>query len=87
MLKGDEEDLNVRGRHSTPFPVQLPAWLPREVVKEMVSIFEIFVLEELSVLGKNSLSTHSRKLSLQSQTGVSIGSDDSGSTVAIGFPG
>jgi hypothetical protein len=86
VLRGDK-DLNVRGRHPTVFPVQLPPWLPHDIMAKMVDKFENILLNEITFMHKPSCTKkHSRHPSKQSISGLSIASDDSDSSVEIGFP-
>ena len=51
VLKGPDDQFNrfgVRGRHPTVYPVELPPWLPRNVLEEMVTRFERILTEKIS---------------------------------------
>jgi hypothetical protein len=85
-LSGQGKEINVRGRHPTVFPVQLPPWLPRHIMEKMVDKFEIILLQEITDMMHEPAKSHSRHPSRQSFSGLSIASDDSDSSVEIGFP-
>ena len=40
----------IRGQHSTVYQVELPPWLPIEVLKEMVTQFEGILAEEIRAM-------------------------------------
>jgi len=40
----------VRGQHSTVYQVELPPWLPIEVLKEMVNRFEGILTDEIRAM-------------------------------------
>jgi hypothetical protein len=40
----------TRGQHYTVYQVELPPWLPREVLKEMVTRFEGILAEEIRAM-------------------------------------
>ena len=89
VLSGGSDDLNVRGCHPTVFPVQLPSWLPRNIMENMVAKFENRLLQEITSMKhepRTAKGSHSRHPSKQSISGLSIASDDSDSSVEIGFP-
>jgi hypothetical protein len=50
ILRGNSDIFAVRGQHSTVYQVELPPWLPIEVVKEMVSRFEGILKEEIRAM-------------------------------------
>jgi hypothetical protein len=82
ILRGDSEDFRVRGRHTTMFPVGLPSWLPIDVLQQMVDRFKKFLLDELVTMVQSSerlASTrrHNRNPSQQSESGLSVASDES----------
>jgi len=62
----------VRSRHSTLFPIQLPPWLPRNLLEKMVNRFEALLSDKLLVKFRDhpaglTTSGHVRKASFQSE--------------------
>jgi hypothetical protein len=72
----------IRGRHSTVYPVQLPSWTHPEVVRELIVRFDKYLHDQLremmrghrrdlqleDIRGSSSRSGHAHKPSLQSVT-------------------
>lgn len=44
---GGQSPVEVRGRHSTPFALRLPPWLPRSDLVEMIMRFHSHLTKEL----------------------------------------
>lgn len=83
VLRGTGKDLNVRGRHPTILPVQLPPWLPRNVMEEMVARFESFLLQDITSMMQEPAKRHPSHPFLPSST---IASHEYDYAVEIGFP-
>ena len=73
VLRGDSRDFNVRGYHTSFYPVELPSWLPEHVLTDMVKRFELHLRRELGIFlqtppgaGEPAQKTHSE----ESPTGV-----------------
>ena len=49
-LLGDEKPLSLRGSHSTIYPVELPKWLPPEIVDKMDKRFLNHLREEIEIM-------------------------------------
>jgi hypothetical protein len=49
-LLGLEESLSLRGSHSTIYPVELPSWLPSEIVEEMYKLFLNHLRQEIEIM-------------------------------------
>jgi hypothetical protein len=47
VLRGDTDDFNVYGHRTSLLPVELPQWLPHDVVEEMVIRFQKILLGEI----------------------------------------
>ena len=47
VLSKGSENFEVRGHHATVTPVQLPRWLPRDVLEQMVVRFKNHLLREI----------------------------------------
>ena len=85
VLRGNSEDFEVRGRHTTIYPVELPPWLPTEYMEQMVTRLRKYLTDELIIMmaqdadseEAEASETHSRTPSLQSDSGYSTTSDDS----------
>lgn len=65
----------IRGRHSTVFPVQLPSWSCPQVVQELIKRFDKYLRDELNTMWQKKLelenqenrkSRHTHTPSLQS---------------------
>ena len=87
ILRGnDPSNFQVRGRHTTVYPVALPAFLPIDVVRGLVKRYRLILLSELQVMmsreqrkvAKQDEIRHVRNLSRQSDAGLSVSSDKSG---------
>jgi hypothetical protein len=50
ILIGETTDFNVHGHHRTVSPVQLPLWLPRNTMEQMVARFENILFREITVM-------------------------------------
>jgi hypothetical protein len=50
ILGGDTNTFVVRGQHSTVYQVELPPWLPIEVLKAMVNQFEQILTKEIRAM-------------------------------------
>jgi hypothetical protein len=80
ILKGHsvtQDQYNVRGRHSTFYPVQLPPYFDHDVVLELADRFEAHLKKELQSMRINNVSsrnTHRRLLSYESDSGLSTAS-------------
>jgi hypothetical protein len=72
-LRDSEENLWVLGHHSTLFPVELPDWLPTEVLQKMALQFRKYLSDILQQLSgqKGVHLQHARPPSLQSDSGSS----------------
>jgi hypothetical protein len=97
LLRRKANIFNVRGKHATVYPVQLPPWLPRQILVEMVDQFKGHLLENLIAIEKMMDSakeeyfatTHSPTPSMDSIESDSAMSSSSGESVAPrrrGFP-
>ena len=78
-----DKGLNARGCHPMVLPMQLPPWLPRNVMEEMVARFESFLLQKITSMMQEPTKCHS---SHPSQPSSSIASDEYDHAVEIGFP-
>lgn len=47
VLRDKTETFNVRGRHCTISPIDLPAWLPKADVREMITRFRFHLKAEV----------------------------------------
>jgi hypothetical protein len=72
----DEENFGVCSHHSVPYAVELPSWLPAEVVDALSSKFRAFSVRELQLLSsctKRSESWATRQ-SQESESNISFAS-------------
>ena len=85
VLKGDTSNFSVRGYHNTFYPVDLPDWLPLDVVKTMVKRFENYFLAELThfilTVMKAKTMKQQKKGHLSTESGDSFLSVSSGSSL------
>jgi hypothetical protein len=49
-LLGDEKPLSLRGSHSSVYPIELPDWLPHEIVDKMHKLFQNHLREEIIIM-------------------------------------
>jgi hypothetical protein len=70
----DTDPFEVRGRHSVVYDVELPNFLPMDILEKMIRRFKEFVYQELKSLKSiNSADpSHSCNNSFQSDSGISI---------------
>jgi hypothetical protein len=73
ILRDTKHPFRVRGRHPTVFPVDLPPWLPRDVLLQMIARFRCFLLDEIKTMMSPKLQ-HKRTSSEQSLSAMSNGS-------------
>ena len=50
LRNDDSTDFHVDGHHETLFQVELPEWLPLEIVVELTAQFEKILLEQIKTL-------------------------------------
>jgi hypothetical protein len=83
ILRGETKSmtkaLDTRGNHPRLYLVDLPPWLPKEIVEKMVKRFQQYLVTELLKLVKRAKG-HAR-----SPSGQSFNSDSSGSNDGIVF--
>jgi hypothetical protein len=94
VLRGEKKDqFMVRSRHSTVYPLELPGWLPLDACQEMVNRFQKHLSLQLQTmaLGHRNASTivgfksmHRRTTSTESDSGLSVATDASDSSVISG---
>lgn len=75
-MRGKSGDFGVRGYHTTMYALELPSWLPPEVVEKVTVSFQKILLEEIvAMMGKQKPVKHTQNLSIHS--GFSIESTES----------
>jgi hypothetical protein len=81
---GDDSAFSVRGRHKTLYDVELPWWLPLEVLDNMVKVYEGHVRNELVRLRRLDSDVHggSRHSRNPSNSGLS---DSNASSTSSGY--
>ena len=72
ILRGETKRFRVRGRHATLFPVELPEWLPPQVMDEMITRFQEILYDEILRMMKFE-SSNNRPPSWQSISNLSTG--------------
>jgi hypothetical protein len=50
ILRGKNNRFNVRGRHPTLFPFELPAYLSPQVLREIITGFQVLLYDEILVM-------------------------------------
>jgi hypothetical protein len=61
LLRGKEcGNFGVRGHHNRLFPVDLPEWLPPDIIRSMLNIFRPYLYEQLRIFRKNRTMTYSK---------------------------
>ena len=65
------------GHHNTIYPVELPQWLPSDVVKGMLAQFEQLLLDKIHTMEKEKTCKHFHVSSWQSNFAMSTASHDS----------
>jgi hypothetical protein len=90
ILRGDSENYKVRGYHTTVYPVELPNWLPEDVLTKIVLEIEsllcneiiLMMTEEAKIVQKASVEpssrSHGRNPSIESTSLMSTHSVESG---------
>jgi len=53
-LRGNSKDFHVRGHHKNLTQVELPQWLPRDVVVEVTTAFEKILLREIESMQRRT---------------------------------
>jgi hypothetical protein len=101
-MRVKNNNFNVRAKHANMYLVQLPPWLPSQVLLDMVNLFEGYLLDELlaidkmiksqSVVKGDSAKTHSPTgsidsiYSIESDAAMSSSSAESAAPSDRGFP-
>ena len=87
LMRSDQpEYFNVRARHSTLYPVDLPEFLPIEQVQQMVMKFQEILCKQLDIMldtqvtVQSTSSNHCHTSSGESMSGLSVGTNKSGKT-------
>ncbi len=88
-MRTDVNEFIVRGRHAVFSPVQLPFWLPSDIMEKMLDIYKHILVQQITLMMSPSrvLGGRSRSNSLQSDAGLSnTSSDETSSSIIFGFP-
>lgn len=78
-ILGKENPLLLRGRHSTIYAVELPKWLPSEIVDEMNERFQIYLRREIKIMldgakQKADFQVRHRHTTHESESNISVAS-------------
>jgi hypothetical protein len=68
----------LRGYHKTLSAVELPSYLPYDVLEQLVTRFKTILIDEITTMLSKKENQHYRNLSDQSDSGLSVASDESG---------
>lgn len=78
-MDGPTSRFGVLGGHPTIYPVDLPSWLPGDVVEQAIAHFEGILRQEIfKMMMDKSKKTHARHPSEQSSSALSTGSHGNG---------
>jgi hypothetical protein len=81
----DLKGINNRGRHPVYSAVQVPSWLPDTIMSEVLRRLDYNLYRDIMILTGGK--THGRNPSGQSDSGLSVASAKSGSSInTAGFP-
>jgi hypothetical protein len=70
-LGAKTDTFKVCGFHTTLYPVELPSWLPKEVVKHMVDVYGKYLRKELHFfITRHSIQSQSKTPLKQSRVSV-----------------
>jgi hypothetical protein len=70
MLRRLPSDFIIRGDHSTLYPVELPPWLPEDILAQMLQKYEALWVKHLKLMMDSLTSPQKRRaraLSIESQ--------------------
>jgi hypothetical protein len=87
ILRGNTNDFKSNAHHTTIRPVELPPWLPRNVMEKMVTRFQRILLGEvITMMRRQEPAHHAYNPSIQ--RGLRIASTNTDAPVAwdIGLP-
>ena len=73
-MRSKSDDFLVRGHHKNLYLVELPQWLPREVVVKVTAEFEQILLDQIRIMHRRGKHAHSH--SVDSLGGISHDSSD-----------
>jgi len=68
-LRGDSEDVHVHGHHTNLYQVELPQWLPLDVVVDITAEFKKILLRQIRIMQCHS--KHTSCHSVDSLGGIS----------------
>jgi len=90
LLRTIATEFSVRGRHSILSPVQLPSWLPRHILEAMITKYEKYLVQEVTIMMTpdcTQAAQHGRSETIQSAAGLSnAGSEETSSSMILGHP-
>lgn len=70
ILRGSSEDLAVRGGHPDLYPVEMPQWLPKDIMLKILAYVDQLLVDQVIIMMMNEANTtskrHNRKFSGQS---------------------
>jgi hypothetical protein len=74
---------DVRGRHDTVYSMELPAWLPIDILQKMVKRFRQLLHDEFVKMLMPPMTRHSRKISESDFSSRSV--SDSSQSKGVGW--
>lgn len=83
MILGNKDNFHIDGYHKTLFQVELPDWLPLEMVVKLTTRFEEILLQQIGTLAKKKHRRRHFNPSGQSRDGLSSDSSEGEAGAAI----
>jgi hypothetical protein len=75
-LLGGDNRLSLRGHHLTVYPVELPEWLPHDIVTQMMGQFQKYLRDEVTTMlmkdEQKAANRRSHHASHKSESAVSV---------------
>ena len=83
FLRGDSKTFRVRGHHATVYAVDLPPWIPDEILQKMVAEFRASLLRELVEMMDEMAQLEPKCNSMESDSGLSAASHESAAVAIV----
>jgi len=75
IIRKGTTNFALRGYHKTLSAVELPSYLPYDVLEQLVTRFKTTLIDEITTMLNKKENQHYRNLSDQSDNGFSVASD------------
>lgn len=76
-MLNEENPLKLRGHHSTIYPVELPQWLPSQIVDKMNALFQNHLRQEIEIMlqgAEEGATKRNRHVTHESESNISVAS-------------